>query len=407
MILIRLQEKGRDMLYSIADRMQALPFSAIRKVMEKANEMQKAGEDIIHLELGRPDFDTPDFIKDACNRSLQQGHVFYTSNYGIAELRQAVAEKMRRENDVPCDAAEVLITAGVGEAVYALLAVLLNPGDELLIPNPVWLNYMHITRFFGALPVGYHLREENDYQLDAAEIAARINPQTKAIVLITPNNPTGGVLERETLEQISALAKKHNLLVIADEIYEKIIFDGRQHISIASLPGMRERTVTLNGFSKAYSMTGWRIGYMVAPRDIISAAVRIHQGVANCAVAFVQQAAVAALQNGAAAISEMAAEYQRRRDYAVAAINQIEGLSCLKPKGSFYIFVNAVRLGRPSLDLAAHYLEQGRVALVPGSAFGDAGEGYLRLSFSNSYENIVEACGRIAQATGMLKAAGD
>ena len=390
-------------MLTTAERMEHMPFSGIRVVMEKATQMDARGEHVIHLELGRPDFDTPQVIKEAAYKSLENGNVFYTSNYGSMELRTAVAEKLRVENNIHYDPSEILITVGVGEGTFNAFGAYLEEGDEVLIPDPVWLNYIHVPEYFGAKAVPYTLKQENDYQIDMEELESKITDRTKMVVIISPNNPTGGVLGRETLEKLADIAIRHDLYVISDEIYEKLIFDGEKHISIASLPGMKERTITLNGFSKAYSMTGWRLGYMAAPKDIISASVRLHQHINTCASSFVQEAGITALKQAGPDVQKMLAEYQRRRDYVVEAINQIDGLSCNKPKGAFYLFINIKELGKSAMEMAEYFLEEAKVAMVPGTAFGAAGEGYLRLSYASSYENLVEACARIKAAVEKLR----
>ncbi|MCI8990710.1 MAG: aminotransferase class I/II-fold pyridoxal phosphate-dependent enzyme, partial [Lawsonibacter sp.] len=236
-------------MFHPASRMEALPFSEIRVMMEKATQMQKNGEDVIHMEIGRPDFDTPQVIKEAANQALANGNVFYTSNYGTPELRQAIADKLKRDNGIDYKAEEILVTIGVGEGTYAAVAAFTEPGDEILVPDPVWLNYIHVPHFFGAVPVSYKLREENDYQIDLDEIEGLITSKTRMLVINTPGNPTGVVQSRETLEKLAEIAKKHDLIVVSDEIYEKLVYDGAKHVSIAALPGMKERTITLNGFS--------------------------------------------------------------------------------------------------------------------------------------------------------------
>lgn len=387
----------------IAARMSLLAPSGIRKVNEKALAMERAGESVIHFEIGRPDFDTPDYIKRACEESLKKGEVFYTSNFGDMGLREAVAEKLTRENHVAYQPAEVLVTVGLSEAVFDVLCTILDEGDEILVPDPVWMNYLNVPRLLGATPVTYALREENDYQVDLAEIRQKITEKTKALVLVTPNNPTGGVLSEQTLRGLAEIAVEKDVMVIADEIYERLIYDDAKHISIASLPGMKERTFTLNGLSKAFSMTGWRIGYVAAPEEYIAALNKIHQHNTTCAPSFVQKASIAALRDEHNEVTDMVKEYQRRRDYAVAAINAIPGLSCRCPKGAFYIFINIKALNRPSAEVAQLLLEQAKIALVPGDVFGPGGEGYLRLSFANSYENIVEGCKRLQEAVTALQ----
>ena len=391
------------MEYTTAKRMESLPFSEIRAVMEKGTKMQQAGENVIHLEIGRPDFDTPEKIKEAAYESLKAGHVFYTSNYGIPALRKEIAKWETEHHGVQYDADEVLVTVGVGEATYASMAAFLEDGDEVLVPNPVWLNYIHVPSSLGAVPVTYNLKEENNYQIDMEELESKITDKTKMIVIVNPSNPTGGVLSRETLEKLSQLAIKNDLLVVADEIYSQLVYDDTKHVSIASLPGMKERTITLGGFSKAYSMTGWRLGYMCAPRGIIAACVRVHQYTITCASSFVQEAAVTALRDCADDVEAMRQEYQRRKDYAVKALNEIDGISCNDPQGAFYIFVNVKSLGMSSMEVAEYFLEEAKVAMVPGSAFGSEGEGYLRLSYACSYEDLQEAIRRIKDAVEKLK----
>lgn len=391
------------MEYTTAKRMESLPFSEIRAVMEKATKMQQAGENVIHLEIGRPDFDTPEKIKEAAYESLKAGHVFYTSNYGIPALRKEIAKWETEHHGVQYDADEVLVTVGVGEATYASMAAFLEDGDEVLVPNPVWLNYIHVPSSLGAVPVTYNLKEENNYQIDMEELESKVTDRTKMIVIVNPSNPTGGVLSRETLEKLSQLAIKNDLLVVADEIYSQLVYDDTKHVSIASLPGMKERTITLGGFSKAYSMTGWRLGYMCAPRGIIAACVRVHQYTITCASSFVQEAAVTALRDCADDVEAMRQEYQRRKDYAVKALNEIDGISCNDPQGAFYIFVNVKSLGMSSMEVAEYFLEEAKVAMVPGSAFGSEGEGYLRLSYACSYEDLQEAIRRIKDAVEKLK----
>ena len=391
------------MEYTTAKRMESLPFSEIRAVMEKATKMQQAGENVIHLEIGRPDFDTPEKIKEAAYESLKAGHVFYTSNYGIPALRKEIAKWETEHHGVQYDADEVLVTVGVGEATYASMAAFLEDGDEVLVPNPVWLNYIHVPSSLGAVPVTYNLKEENNYQIDMEELESKITDKTKMIVIVNPSNPTGGVLSRETLEKLSQLAIKNDLLVVADEIYSQLVYDDTKHVSIASLPGMKERTITLGGFSKAYSMTGWRLGYMCAPRGIIAACVRVHQYTITCASSFVQEAAVTALRDCADDVEAMRQEYQRRKDYAVKALNEIDGISCNDPQGAFYIFVNVKSLDMSSMEVAEYFLEEAKVAMVPGSAFGSEGEGYLRLSYACSYEDLQEAIRRIKDAIEKLK----
>ena len=389
--------------YKTAKRMECLPFSGIRAVMEKATKMQQAGEKVIHMEIGRPDFDTPQKIKDAAYKSLENGNVFYTSNYGTPAIRKAIADWENKRNHVDYDASNVLVTVGVGEATYAAMAAFLEDGDEVLVPNPVWLNYIHVPNSLGATPITYSLKEENNFQINFEELESKITERTKMIVIVDPSNPTGGVFSEETLKKLADIAIKNDLLVISDEIYEQLTYDGTKHICIASLPGMKERTIKLGGFSKAYSMTGWRLGYMCAPEEVIKACVRVHQYTITCASSFVQEAAITALNDCDDDVEAMRKEYQRRKDYVVKALNEIDGISCNNPQGAFYIFMNIKELGKSSMEMAEYLLETAKVAMVPGSAFGSEGEGYIRLSYACSYDELVEACARIKDAVEALR----
>ena len=387
----------------IAERMDKLIPSGIRKVNEKALAMERAGERVLHFELGRPDFDTPDYIKKAAFKALTEGRVHYTSNFGCMEVRQAIADKLKRENNIDYKPGEVLVTVGLSEAVFAVLATILNRGDEILVPDPVWLNYMNVPNLLGAKPVTYSLKEENGFQMDLDEVRSKITPRTKAVVIVTPNNPTGGVLSERVLKELAEIAVANDLMVLSDEVYERLIYDGEKHVSIASLPGMKERTFTLNGMSKAYAMDGWRLGYVAAPEEYILAMNKFHQYNTTCAPKFVQLASAAALNEEGDEVNAMVREYKRRRDHAVKAINEIPGLSCQCPKGAFYIFINIKELGMKSAEAADYLLEEAKIALVPGDVFGPGGEGYLRMSFANSYENVVEGCERLAEAVKALR----
>lgn len=391
------------MAAKIAARMNRMAPSGIRKVNEKALAMERAGERVLHFEIGRPDFDTPEYIKRAAEQALADGKVHYTSNFGLMELRQAIADKLKRENNVDYTASEVLVTVGLSEAVFAVLATILEEGDEILVPDPVWLNYINVPNLLGAKAVTYGLTEETGFQMNLEEVKAKITPKTRAIVIITPNNPTGGVLSEDVLKELAEIAVSNDLMVISDEVYERLVYDGAKHISIASLPGMKERTFTMNGMSKAYAMDGWRLGYVAAPEEYILAMNKFHQHNTTCAPNFVQVAAIAALNEEGDEVKEMVKEYQRRRDYAVKAINEIPGLHCECPKGAFYIFINCQSLNMKSADLSAYLLEEAKIALVPGDVFGPGGEGYLRMSFANSYDNIVEGCAQLKKAVEQLQ----
>lgn len=372
--------------------------SGIRKINEKTLEMERAGKKIYHFEVGRPDFDTPKIIKDATIKSIENGDVFYTSNYGIMPLREAVAEKLRNENNLDYTAKEVLITAGATESIYDSYSLILEEGDEILLPNPCWPNYVNAAYIMGAVPVRYSLAEENDFQIDFDELEGLVTEKTKAIVIINPSNPIGSMFTLETLEKLADFAKKKDILVISDEIYEKIIYGNKKHISIASLDGMKERTITINGFSKTYSMTGFRLAYVAAPEEFIRVLNIIHQHNTSCATSFVQHGGITALREGGDASEEMVKEYKRRRDYIVEKVNSIEGLSLNAPDGAFYAFINIKGLGVSSEEFCNYLLDEECVAIVPGTVFGSAGEGFVRFSYASSYEDIVEGINRMEKA---------
>lgn len=372
--------------------------SGIRKINEKTLEMERAGKKIYHFEVGRPDFDTPKIIKDATIKSIENGDVFYTSNYGIMPLREAVAEKLRNENNLDYTAKEVLITAGASESIYDSYSLILEEDDEILLPNPCWPNYVNAAYIMGAVPVRYSLAEENDFQIDFDELEGLVTEKTKAIVIINPSNPIGSMFTLETLEKLADFAKKKDILVISDEIYEKIIYGNKKHISIASLDGMKERTITINGFSKTYSMTGFRLAYIAAPEEFIRVLNIIHQHNTSCATSFVQHGGITALKEGGDASEEMVKEYKRRRDYIVEKVNSVEGLSLNAPDGAFYAFINIKGLGVSSEEFCNYLLDEECVAIVPGTVFGSAGEGFVRFSYASSYEDIVEGLNRMEKA---------
>lgn len=389
-------------LASEAARARAVEQSTVRAIFEKATAMERQGRSVIRLEVGRPDFDTPTHIKEAAKRALDEGQVHYTSNHGLRELRVAIANKLARENGLVYDPdGEIVVTVGATEAILLAVSCLVEPGEEVLVPEPSWPNYRNTAAWVGAVPVPVPLREENGFQLAATDVAARITPRTRMLAVVSPQNPTGSVIERANLAALARLAVEHDLLVLADEIYERIVYDA-DHVSIASLPGMAERTLTINGFSKIYSMTGWRLGYIAGPRAMLAAMVRVREYITSCVTTFAQYGAIAALEGPQDAALAMVAEFRRRRDLVVAGLNAIPGVSCVTPKGAFYAFPNVTRFGRPAAEIADYILEKAGVAVVPGTAFGPAGEGYLRLSYASSYESLVEGLERMGNALAGL-----
>ena len=383
----------------VADRMKSIPFSGIRKVFEEVTRREKLGEKIIHLEMGRPDFDTPHSIKEAAKRAIDEGKVHYSSNYGIPELREAIAKKLKEDNGLSFDpATEIIVTVGANEAVFMTMMGLLNPGDEVLIPDPCWLHYFYCVQMAGAVPISVPLREENGFNPVLNEFHSRMTPKTRMIVINTPNNPTGAVFSQKVLEGLAQLAREKDLFVLSDEIYEKMVYEGNRHFSIGSLPGMKERTVTINGFSKIYAMTGWRLGYTATSNDLSAALIRIHQYTTVCATTFSQWGAVEALNGPQTEAAEMVREFDRRRGLVYEALKEMPGIKVVKPKGAFYIFPNIMALGKTPEELTDYLLEKARVAVVPGTTLGEYGRDYIRISYANSYENLKIAMERMKEA---------
>ena len=382
-----------------ADRMTHIPFSGIRQVFEDVNRREKAGEDIIHLEIGRPDFDTPPNIKQACKQALDQGKVHYSSNFGIIELREAIAEKLKRDNGLSADPdTDIIVTVGANEAIFITMMALLDPGDEVLVMDPCWYHYFYCARMAGAVPISAPLRIGNRFNPNIEELQSFITPKTRMMVINTPNNPTGAVYSKEILARLAKLAIENDLWVISDEIYEKMVYDTERHFSIATLPGMQERTVTVNGFSKIYAMTGWRLGYAVAEKEIISALIRIHQYTTVCATTFAQWGAVEALTGPQTEANRMVAAFDRRRMLVYNALRQMPGIRVLNPKGAFYIFPDISGTGKTPDELAGFLLESAKIAVIPGTTLGNFGNDYIRISYANSYENLEIAMKRMHEA---------
>ena len=383
----------------VADRMKSIPFSGIRKVFEEVTRREKLGEKIIHLEMGRPDFDTPHSIKEAAKRAIDEGKVHYSSNYGIPELREAIAKKLKVDNGLSFDpATEIIVTVGANEAVFMTMMGLLNPGDEVLIPDPCWLHYFYCAQMAGAVPISVPLREENGFNPVLNEFHSRMTPKTRMIVINTPNNPTGAVFSQKVLEGLAQLAREKDLFVLSDEIYEKMVYEGNRHFSIGSLPGMKERTVTINGFSKIYAMTGWRLGYTATSKDLSSALIRIHQYTTVCATTFSQWGAVEALNGSQTESEKMVEEFDRRRNLVYGALKGMPGIEVVKPMGAFYIFPNIRALGRAPEELTEYLLDKARIAVVPGTTLGEYGKDFIRISYANSYENLKMAMERMKKA---------
>ncbi len=371
---------------------QRIPNSEIRLMLEAAGRLEQRGREVIHLEIGRPDFDTPPHVVEACVEALRAGKHHYCPNAGIPELRQAIARKYSEEYRLEYDPrSEIIVTCGVAEAVYLSMNALLNPGDQILIPDPGWLNYAVDAICGYAEPVSYTLAATNGYQPDPREIEDKITRRTRMILLVSPSNPTGAVTRPEVLEGIAALALKHNLIVISDEIYERILYPPAQHRSIACLPGMRERTLVLNGFSKYWSMTGWRLGYVLGPAGFIDPMLRYHLYMITSVATFPQYGALAALQGDQEPSRAMVAELRRRKDFLAPAVNSIPGFSCLAPEGAFYVFVDARPAGLDGYRLSNLLLEEAGVVTVAGECFGKNGAGHIRLAVTCPVEKLQKA----------------
>ncbi len=382
----------------LADKIVEIKPSGIRKFFDIVSEMQ----DAISLGVGEPDFDTPWHIRDEGIYSLERGRTFYTSNSGLKELRTEICNYTRRKQGIEYDwRTEVLITVGGSEAIDIGLRAMCNPGDEVLIPQPSYVSYEPCAILAGAKPVIIDLKAENEFRLTAEELENAITDKTKILILPFPNNPTGAIMERADLEAIAEVIMKHDIFVMSDEIYGELTYKGK-HVSIASLPGMQERTILINGFSKAYAMTGWRLGYACGPKAIIEQMTKIHQFAIMCAPTTSQYAAIEALKNGDADVEEMCTSYNQRRRYLINAFREM-GLECFEPFGAFYVFPCIKEFGMTSDEFATRFLEEEKVAAVPGTAFGDSGEGYLRISYAYSLDKLKLAMGRLEHFINRLR----
>jgi aminotransferase len=382
-----------------SQRSEKLGVSGIRAIFEKAQTIP----DVIRLEFGEPDFDTPKNIKDAAIRAISRGETKYTSGAGIPELRKAVSKKLERENGIFYEPLrEVVVSAGATSGIYFSLLATLDAGDEILIPNPGWATYAFSVNLAGAVPIQYNLESSTGYSFRTRTVEPLVTQRTKAILINTPSNPMGSVLSRNNVEEVANFAKRYNLTVISDEVYEKFLYPDTiapklEYVSIGSLPEMKDRTVTVNSFSKTYAMTGWRIGYVAASEKIAQAIVKINTASSSCISSVSQFAALEALEGPQDSVKQMIATYQKRRDEIVKRLNQIHGFECPVPSGAFYAFPDISASGLSSFDLSMKILEKAHVATVPGSAFGSKGEGHLRLAYANSLENIQAALDRISR----------
>lgn len=381
----------------LAKKIQTIEPSGIRKYFDIVSEMK----DAISLGVGEPDFDTPWHIREEGIYSLERGRTFYTSNAGLKELKIEVSNYLHRRFGLTYDPDhEVMMTVGGSEAIDGAFRAMLDPGDEVLIPEPCYVSYLPCVELTDGVPVPIRLVEEHEFRLTAGQLEEAITPKTKVLIMPFPNNPTGAIMTRADLEAVAEVVARHDLFVISDEIYAELTYGG-DHVSIASIPGMRERTIVINGFSKSYAMTGWRLGYAAGPAQIIEQMTKIHQFAIMCAPTVSQYAAVEALKNGDEAVAEMRESYNQRRRFVVNELRNM-GLSCFEPLGAFYVFPSIKKFGLSSDEFCTRLLEEEKVAVVPGTAFGDSGEGFIRISYAYSLNALKEALGRVRRFTERL-----
>ena len=382
----------------LSDKIVTIKPSGIRKFFDIVSEM----DDAISLGVGEPDFDTPWHIRDEGIYSLEKGRTFYTSNAGLKELKIEICRYLNRRHGLEYDYRnQVIVTVGGSEAIDIALRAMINPGDEVLIPQPSYVSYEPCAVLADAVPVIINLKAENEFRLTAQELRDAVTDKTKVLILPFPNNPTRAIMERKDLEEIAEVIREKDLFVISDEIYSELTYK-EEHVSIAQIPGMQERTILINGFSKAYAMTGWRLGYACGPEEIITQMIKIHQFAIMCAPTTSQYAAVEALKNGDGDVKEMRDEYNQRRRYLMHAFKEM-GLPCFEPYGAFYVFPCIAEFGMTSDEFATRFLHEEKVAVVPGTAFGDCGEGFIRISYAYSLENLKVAIGRLAHFVEKLK----
>lgn len=373
--------------------------SGIRKFFDIVSEMK----DAISLGVGEPDFDTPWHIREEGIYALERGRTFYTSNAGLKELKEEICNYLNRRFNLDYDHnTEVMVTVGGSEAIDIAIRAMIDPGDEVLIPQPSYVSYVPCVQLAYGKPVIIELKEENQFRLTKEEVLEKLSDKTKILVLPFPNNPTGSIMEKKDLEEIAQVCLEHDIFVLSDEIYSELTYNDENHVSMASVPGMKERTIVINGFSKSYAMTGWRLGYAVGPKEILKQMIKIHQFAIMCAPTNSQYAAVEALKNGDKDVEMMRESYNQRRRYLLNAFSEM-GLDCFEPYGAFYMFPSIKKFGMTSEEFANRLLREEKVAVVPGTAFGQCGEGFLRISYAYSLENLKEALGRLASFISRLE----
>jgi len=390
--------------FALADSMRRLGTESAFVVLARARALEAQGRSIIHLEIGEPDFDTPEHVKNAGIESIKRNRTHYTPASGIMELRDAIAKHVTKSRGVPVTADQVVVSPGAKPIIALTLMALLNPGDEVVIPDPAYPAYRSIVTYVGAMPVSVPLLERKNFRLELDALEAVITPRTKAIVINSPHNPTGGILTPEDIAGIAAIAKRHDVLVMTDEIYNRHCYDA-EFASFFGLGGIADQTILIDGFSKAWAMTGWRLGFGVFPKYIADAVGALMLNTVSCTATFVQDAGIAALAGDDKPVQAMRDEFLRRRDVLVEGLNQIPGVTCKLPGGAFYVFPNFSAIDNDDIRLAAHILDEGNVAVLGGSTFGPNGRGFIRLSYANSEENLREALSRIRKALASYRRA--
>jgi len=381
----------------IAERMKRLGTESAFEVLARAKALEAQGKEIIHLEIGEPDFDTPANIRTAAKKALDEGFTHYGPSAGLPQARKVVAEYIARTRRIPVSPDQVVITPGAKPIMFFVILACVDEGDEVIYPNPGFPIYESAIEFVGAKAVPIQLKEENEFRIDIGDLKRLITKKTRLLILNSPQNPTGGVLTESDVRAIADLARQHDLIVLSDEVYDQIMYDGMKPLSIASVPGMQERTVILDGFSKTYAMTGWRLGFGVMPDALAASVTRLQINSTSCTASFSQIAGIEALTGPRGDVERMVKEFERRRDLIVKGLNAIEGIRCHKPHGAFYVFPNITGTGIPSKELADLLMNDAGVACLSGTAFGKFGEGFLRLSYANSLPNLEKAIDRIAK----------
>lgn len=381
----------------LAQRMSRLGTETAFEVLARAKALEAKGKTVIHLEIGEPDFDTPSNIREAAKRALDEAYTHYGPSAGLPIFREVIAQEVSKDWGIKITPEQVVVTPGAKPIMFFAIMALIDSGAEVIYPNPGFPIYESVIEFVGAKAVPIILREENDFEMDVDELREKITPQTKMLIINSPQNPTGGVLSKENLEAIAEIIKGKDIMVLTDEVYHRMLYEGEHH-SIASLPGMMDQTILLNGFSKTYAMTGWRLGYGVMREDLAQQIAKLMTNSNSCTCSFIQMAGLEALQGPQDEAIAMVAEFNRRREIIVEGLNEIDGISCKNPKGAFYVFPNVKEIGWNCKKLADYLLEKAGVAVLAGTSFGKYGDGYLRLSYANSVENIHEAIRRMREA---------